>query len=279
MLRRQAANRQSKLIFSMRRSDRTGSQTGAEEVLYRCDDGIPMLWVFAFGARNVWDPGDHVEDRGGAVGERNPYETQIEVALARIEHAEANLRSAAPLWFWFSALPLLRRKLLPKPRHGFVRVSAPWLASADDETAVSWRRAPSFAENVVNYVGAGDPSMAIRNLRELDPLCPFLPLGKLGDVNQLARVSAEAKDQDPAVSLALMTLGRPVLKEAFERGIHHDVEPALEKHEKLPAEAFRLPEPRVESASPTVESAPGGSLVGKLTGLFRREKPQSAPRS
>lgn len=265
------------LVFSTRRSDRTGSQSGAEEVLYRSDGGVPMLWVFAFGGRNIWDPGDDVRARGGAVGERDLYETPVEVALARLQHAEGNLHSAPALRFWFSAMSLLRRTLLLKPNRGFVRIAAPWVASADEDTAVHWRRATSFAENVVNYAGAGDLTMAMRNLQELEAICPFLPCGKLGDLGQLSKASRRVTESDPAKCLALLTVGQPTHHVTFERGVERDVVPALEDHQSLEEEAFEIGE--LPSSQPGAGAAVDGGLVGRLAGLFRREKPSSAPRS
>lgn len=259
------------LVYSSRRSDASGTRDGGEDVLYECPEGVPMLWIFAFGARNVWDPGDHVQDRGGAVGHRNLYETQVEVALARLEQAEGNLRASEAMWFWFSGMPLLRRKLLLKPRHGFVRIAAPWLVEMDEQLANRWRSATSFAENCVNYCGVGNTLAAIRSLRELDPFCPFLPNERLGDTGQLAKARLKLEERDAARRLALLTLGKPSQADPFEQGVERHVSPALETHSSLPDTAFELPDQLDGSRGPSPAEAPdGGSLVGKLTGLFKR---------
>ena len=265
------SNRSSTLVFETHRFDAATGRGGSEENLYEFGDGVPMLWIFAFGARNVWNPGDHVEDRGGAVGHRNLYETQVDVALSRLEQAEANLRSAQPMWAWFSGMPLLRRKLMLKPRHGFIRVATPWITPQDEDLFNRWRSAISFAENCVNYCGVGDFLAAVRSLRELEPFCPFLPDERLADLGQLRKVKLAAGEADTAHRLALLTLGTPVVEETFLHGIERDVTPALEAHAKLPQHVFSFPEPVTATADAGAGAdAAGGSLVGKLTGLFRR---------
>jgi len=267
--------RPSHLIFNESRTDlRTSQSTTEGEVLYHSPYGVPLVWILAFGGRNIWNPGDDVEARGGVAGKRNPYETQVEVALARLEHAETALRSDPYWWAWFSALPILRRKLALKPKTGFIRVAAPWIIGLTDQQVERWRSATAFAENAVNFAATGRLPEAALALEELKPFCPFVPRGDSSDLKAFESADPYRNDPEP-LRLALLTLGQPENMEVFSKATQKECAPALEEWRKLPPRTVgsSLPAAKGTSSSPNAagdEAAGASGILGKLTGLFRK---------
>ncbi len=252
----------SQLIFSTSRVDLRQSQEMSGEVLFESPDGVPVLWIFAFGARNVWNPGDQITDRGGAVGRRNAYETQVEVAQARLEHAQDSLSESQWLWPWYSAMPILRRKLHAKPASGFIRIRAPWLFELDDKELSAWRSATSLVENAVHSISAGKLQDTARCLNQLRAFCPLVPLGDAEDQKDFANNGLYSSESE-AMRLALLTLGKASNEKVFQSAVEREVVPALESLKKLP------PAPR-RPAMPVVADGRKGGLLSKFGKLFGR---------
>lgn len=264
------ATRQSILIYSETRSARGSSQSLDGEVLFRSDHGIPILWVFAFGGRNIWNPGDDVSSRGGAVGKRNAHETMVEVALARLEHAESVITEAPYLEPWLAGMPILRRKLIPKSKSGFIRIVAPWLTAMPKQDFERWRSATSFAENTVNLIAGGREAEALRSLEELRPFSSFVPRGIPRDLQEALK-SRLYNDQDDVLRVALLTLGEPESRESFEKAARKEIGEALEKYRKLPDR--KPPEAQLPAGSAAQGTARGESkpLLGRIAAIFRKK--------
>lgn len=261
----------SRLCFADGRSDPSQPLREEGELLYSCPDGVPVLWVFAFGGRNVWNPGDDVQARGGAVGQRLRFETPVEVALTRLEQAEDALRPLDSVWPWYAAVPMFRRKLSLKPKTGFLRLHAPWVETLPESEAFAWKSATAFAENFVNFHAAGQPWQAMESLRRLRSFCPFLAEGHGEDWKAFEACVRRGAPRE--VELALLTLGEPDQRDIFEAGARRDIAPALDALERAP----RLPRPVPPAAAASASSAPApsgdgasGGVLAKLTGLFRR---------
>jgi hypothetical protein len=255
--------RQSHLIYCDTRTDLQHSQSSEGDVLYHSQNGVPIGWFFAFGGRNIWNPGDDVEARGGVVGRRNPYETQVEVAVVRLEQAEAALQSDAYLWPFLSAITLFRRKLMTKPKTGFVRVAAPWVIGLEEAQIDRWRAATAFAENCVNMVSAGRTNDGLRSLMELQSFSPFVPGGHSADLDELMR-SPHFPGEEEVLRVALVAMGVPDNRDTFEKGARKEVAAALAKYRTLPPKAPPVPPPAPATAK--------GGILGKLGGLFGYKK-------
>lgn len=263
--------RTSKLVYTDHRMQQGQSQSAEGEMLYRSDAGVPILWIFCFGGRNLWDPGDDIEARGGAMGQRNPYETPIDVAITRLEQAEAALLEDEHLWPWLSAMPFLRRKLMTKPKKGFLRLVAPWIASLGPEEYEQWRRSTAYAENCVNFVNVGRSADARASLSVLEPYCPLVPLLDGKDFKRLAAAKSDVDEE--AVRLALLTVGSPENRDRLAETARRDISPLLEKARSLPPPKAPTPASSQKEAAPAavVAAPPTGGLLGKLGGLFRRK--------
>lgn len=225
-------NRPSRLMYSRERTDLRQSQSDIGEMVGFSDLGVPIVWFFAFGGRNIWTPGDSVNDRGGAVGKRNPYETPVEVAVTRLEHVEAALADSPYIWPWLSAMTILRRKLEFQPKDGCIRVVAPWVIGLKELQINRWTAATAFAENAVNLLSAGRRSEGIRALRELAPFCPFVPDGDLSDRIQFDKISA-FKDETFHKRVAYLTIGKPSRRAPIDALIEQTLVPAFARYEKL----------------------------------------------
>lgn len=257
-------SRTSHLIFTEKRTDLRQSQTIDDGgLLFQSPHGVPLVWFFAFGGRNIWNPGDDVEARGGKVGRRNPYETLVEVAVARLEQAEHELKSDGYLWPFLSAMPILRRKLELKPGTGFIRVAAPWIIGMEEQHIDIWRSATAFAENCVNMTAADRRIDALRSLEQLRPFAPFIPTATAADRGTLKKHPAYPNEDD-ALRLALLTLGEPDNRNVFVKAAKRDCASALESYDEL---VQKSPPPAV---SPIKEVPTSSGFIGKLAGFFKR---------
>jgi hypothetical protein len=268
-------NRPSLLLLSDARTELRNSQSSDGDSLYRSNHGVPVAWIFAFGGRNIWNPGDDVEARGGVVGQRNPYETMVEVALARLEQAEGALQADPYLWPFLSPVIIMRRKLLTKSKGAFIRVAAPWVIGLQEQQIERWKAATAFAENAVNLVGAGRVPEGVQALQELAPFCPFVPKAHSGDRAALQSLVPYA-DQPEPLKLALAVLGEPDNRATFEQAVAREVAPGLDAYGKLPHRApLKAPVAVVsasgKSAPATTSASGGGGLMAKLGGLFKRK--------
>ncbi|CAN5205177.1 hypothetical protein BH09SUM1_BH09SUM1_20400 [soil metagenome] len=262
--------RHSHLIYNSSRTDLRSSQSADDgEILCSSSLGVPVVWIFAFGGRNIWNPGDDVEARGGTVGRRNPYETAVEVAIVRLEQAEQQLQNDPYLYPFLSALPMLRRKMLLKPKAGYIRVVAPWVIGLEEAHIERWTSATAFAENCVNMVSANRTRDAILSLAELTPFCPFVPLGDSGDLARLA--STPGYDgEDEELRLAHLTFGEPDNNEVFEKNARRDCRKALDDYRLLPPRAPIVTE-AVQRQLKEARGESAGGFMGKLTGLFKKK--------
>lgn len=256
--------RPSRLMYSPDRTDLRQSQSDIGEMLGFSDLGVPILWFFAFGGRNIWTPGDRVSDRGGAVGKRNPYETPVEVALTRLEHVEAALADSPYIWPWLSAMPILRRKIEVCQKTGYLRVVAPWVIGLKELQINRWTAATAFAENAVNLLSAGRRTEGIRALRELAPFCPYVPDGDLSDRIQFDKLSAH-KDEPFHKRVLYLTMGKPGDRNPLEPHIEKTIVPAFARYEKL------TPIDPVPGQKETVRLPSGkttDSFLGRLTRMI-----------
>ncbi|MBI1292422.1 hypothetical protein GC173_14480 [bacterium] len=258
--------RASHLIYTDKRTSLQSSQSTDGDVFYRSEEGVPVLWFFAFGARNVYTPGDTVEDRGGEVGNRNPYETQIETAIVRLEQAEGALQSDRYLWPMLSAMTVFRRKLMSRPKQAFIRVAAPWVIGLEDAQIDRWRAATAFAENCANFVSSGRSTEGLRALGELEPFCPFVPGGHSGDMDKLLKHPTHS-EEEPVLKLGLLTLGSPDNRDVFEKAIRKEVADNLAAWQKLPEKAAPVP---IIPPSSSPESA-SRRLLRQLSDLFSKK--------
>lgn len=260
-------NRPSKLIYTDSRTTLENSQSDEGAILYRSSLGVPVLWIFAFGGRNIWDPGDDVVRRGGVVGRRNPYETPVEVAIVRLEQVEQSLRAAPHLWPVLAGVPILRRKLLAQSPKGFIRLVAPWLVGLDDKDIERWKSSTSFAENCVNYVGAGQMRQGLEALRQLEPFCPFIPRGDGGDLDRVAKATT-VNETEEAMRVAVLTLGTPENRDVYYKAVTKDIAGALTEYRTNappPPEPTALPQEKQvdESTQP---------FFTRLTGFLLRKR-------
>lgn len=264
-------SRTSKLFCAECRSHPDQPYREEGELLYSSPDAVPILWIFAFGGRNVWSAGDDVQARGGAVGKRLRFETMIEVALSRLEQAEDALRPISHVWPWYAGIPMFRRKLMLKPKTGFLRLHAPWTEQLPEADAFAWRSATAFAENFVNFHATERAHAAAESLRRLRPFCPFLPEGHSED-ERVFSSHQDYRGEEPAIRVALLTLGLPDARETFDAAARRDIAPALEALSKLPP----VPKPVPPATEPTRNGTnpapvlPAEGFLGKLTGLFRK---------
>lgn len=247
-----------------------GSDWDAGEVLFTGEDGIPLLWFLCFGARNTYTPGESLESAGGAAASRNRYETQVEDAQYRLEQAENNLRTEEHLWPWLSALPLLRRRLIARPRTGFLRLSAPWVP---ENRAEELRTAIAMVENAVNNFSHGRHVAGRQSLDKVAHFVPVLFSGDKGDAARFRNAKAYANVPVEALRVARLTLGTAGKDDAtFIKQVDEYVAPALERLKSLPPPPEpEVPKPAVPAPVATTVEEREKSLLGKLTGLFRRK--------
>lgn len=243
--------------------------SNAGDVIYRSEDGIPLIWISVFGERNVWNVGDDVSARGGAVGARNVWETNVETALVRLDHAADTLKACPHVWPWMSPMLMLRRKLSIRSKEGFIRLCAPWTENLEEEDAETWKSAPAFLENFVNFISAGRRTEAAVSIRRLQPFCLFTPEGHGADREEFKANRHYRNETEKAVRSAFLMLGEPGEKlDMFRKAALNTVGPPMEEYAKLPP----LPEPG-SSLVKTIdleEDAPNGGsgFLGKLTGYF-----------
>ncbi len=247
---------------------RTGHGAVAPEkyqTLYS-SSSIPFSWFFLFGGRNIWNPGDDVEARGGIAGERNPYETSVEVALTRIEHAISAFKDSEQFWPFFSPMLILERKLMTLPKNNFIRLLARDYDEGDSDTRERWRVATAYAENAANYLVASKAREAVLSLRNLHAFSEYVPGIDGHDISRLEEFSKK-DGRDSFIVLSLNVVGYPENMETFEKAAAKFVSPALADYEQLPAEQKQI---NIETSSTGAVDSEGAGIVGKLKSLFRR---------
>lgn len=260
-------NRTSNLIFSNQRTDSTDFTSSKGELLYSSQNGIPLSWIFAFGGRNIWTPGDSVEERGGVVGQRHTYETQVEVALNRLENVQNELSQDTPwLWPWLSPISLLRRKLMTKSPKGFIRIAAPWTTQLKKADQEHFRSAIAYAENAVHSSAQGNHIQSAQRLSKLTPFCPFVPQGKENDQALFEKLPFFQGEELP-LRIALINLGEPSNRKPFDQAVSRDVAPAWENYQPL-KQPTKIPPPTKKEVQ--VHGLDKGGILGKIKSLFKR---------
>lgn len=258
------AKRLSLLVYTDSRTPLETSQSADGDVLLRSEFGVPLLWIFCFGGRNIWEPGDDIAARGGAVGSRNIYETPVEVALTRLQYATSALGGSRYLWPFLCPLPILERRLRARGRQGFVRVVAPWILTLAENDLDRWRATTAFAENCVHHADVDRMREARLALRQFEAFCPFVPHGDGRDLDRMEKLKVY-RDRPEISRLVALMIGDGTAEDVLQRGIERDVIPHFEKARHL--------EPLKEEPLrpfPDEEGASSSSLLGRVAGLFRR---------
>jgi hypothetical protein len=238
-------------------------------VIAHSDDGLPLGWVLLFGGRNYWEPGDHVDDRGGATGVRDSFETPLEVAEARLRQALDAVSDYEPMWVWFAGLEMLHRRLQARGPHGFLHVEAAWMISDPSFRRVAGQAIP-YAENLVNLVSHNRGSEIVRALGPLEQVCPFVPHGRIEDRARFARMK-KVTEKDPAV-LAVTLMGGvpPGDPSRFERLVADQYGELFSHLETLRYPVFPESKLGISGSSTTIHKEVQSGLFGKLRGLFSR---------
>ncbi len=261
--------RTTRLIFTDLRLEEAKSQTSEGETLFRCDYGVPVLWLMCFGGRNIWNPGDDIVARGGAVGSRNPFETEIEVAATRLEHAESSLRDSERFWPWLSGIVILRRKLLARPKTGYIRMVSPWVYQLSEEEYGKFKQATAFSENAVNLIDAHREWDAVQLMNNFESFCYFVPQFDGKDRDRLTKLPGLDNETDDTMRLAISTVGTPSNRVTFDKAVMKDIAPIYQQMKELPP----IAPPAAAAVGGGDTSDPGekkGGFLGKLTGLFKR---------
>jgi hypothetical protein len=176
-------------------------------IIANCEDGVPLGWILCFGGRNYWEPGDHVDDRGGAMGERDRFETPLEVAEARLRQALDAVSDYEPIWVWFAGLELLHRRLLARGQRGFLHIEAAWMISDPHFRSTAIQAIP-YAENLVNLVSTNRGGEIVRAVAPLEQVCPFVPHGRFEDRARFAALRGKSP-LPPAVEAVTLLAGTP----------------------------------------------------------------------
>lgn len=255
--------RTSRLLHASAR--RTGNVSGTferPEVLFSCDDGIPLLWLLCFGSRNTYEAKDDaVRSRGYTGSERDRFEAAVEDAQFRLESAENNLRGSEDLWPWFGAIPLLTRKLKSRPKQSAIYLEVPWVASNSPEYN-DLRETIALCESAVNFLSRSQFAGAQRSLEKAARFCPALFLGDGRDAERLKATRSYATESDLAIRVALLTLGTPAKDMDGFRAFAREQEPSL-------LEAIKRAESKPK-AQPAGAAAPAAPQPGVSKGFAQR---------
>ncbi|MCB2154707.1 hypothetical protein KQI84_07445 [bacterium] len=247
-----------RLLFSLQRFQ-AEAPTSNVDVIAECPTGIPIGWIFCFGGRNIWEPDDHIEDRGGSSALRNRYETPVEVAEARMSNVVGAVQSSPHLWVWLSSLQLLQRRLSNRGKKGFIRVDANW-AFKQEKSREKIVILTAQAENIVNLILMGRIREVPNVLPSFDPFCPFVPHIEEKDAKRFAKAKG-FENLDGARRAAALTVGLPPRdQERFLTQVDEVCQPEYEKLSSLPPYPMAAPATKVDD----------DGLLGKVKGLFRR---------
>jgi len=226
----------------------------AEEILFHCEDGIPLLWFLAFGTRNNWYPGETLAERGGAQATRSRFESSIEDSQYRLEEAQTALHEQERIWGFYSPVEILRRKVVTRPKAGTVRLHAPWVMQSP-EAVERLKNAIPYTENAVNFYIAGRFHDAKRVLESLKEFCPAVFCGDPADEEILTRATAFRNISDEGLRIAHLMLGMPSRdEEGFARVAQDIVGPAFARWRTLPP--LPPPAPPAPPPAPVVAAKP-----------------------
>lgn len=227
-----------------------------EEVLFQCEEGIPLLWFLAFGTRNNWYPGETLAERGGAQANRSRFESLIEDSQYRLEEAQTALHEQERIWGFYSPVEILRRRVVTRPKSGMIRLHAPW-AMQSPELTEKLKNAIPYTENAVNFYIAGRFLDAKRALESLKEFCPAVFCGDPSDEDVLADAKAYANVPEEGLRIAHLMLGTPSRDEdGFVRVAQEIVGPAFAHWRTLPPPPPPAPPtPTPVAAAPAVPAA------------------------
>lgn len=182
-------------------SDTTSGR--AMVLLESCSDKLPFGWLFLFGSRNIWEPGETVEARGGAAADRDPTATPIDIALVRLHEAAGVLRNDPVLGPLFAGLDLLERVLESAGERGQLRLQSPPGAFGEGKEHAEKRsrvlERVAVAENIVFHMGhKGGREQVAHALNSLRSLCAFVPKGELAsDWKAMQKAAKKLGDRCP----------------------------------------------------------------------------------
>ncbi len=252
--------RQSRILFTPERAGSENVRKGEGEMLFSSENGIPLVWLFVFGERNVWNAGDSIEKKGIAA-ERALFEVNIEAALYRLDHVIDNLVDAERIWPWFTSMNILKRKFLTKPKAGFIHVHAPWFGNMKGEEIKKIAAATSMAENAVNYISQGNYDQAALMFQEIPDVVPFIPFGFQDDHLRFERALKQNRQKEPALGLATLMIGESDHAEIFRNQVEKECKPAFE--------AIKFFEyPSGAEIAPKLNASSGGGLFKSLLKVF-----------
>lgn len=227
-----------------------------EEVLFHCEEGIPLLWFLAFGTRNNWYPGETLAERGGAQANRSRFESTVEDSQYRLEEAQTALHEQERIWGFYSPVEILRRKVVTRPKSGVIRLAAPW-AMNSPELVERLKNAIPYTENAVNFYIAGRFLDARRALESLREFCPAVFCGDPSDEDVLSEASLYAEIPDDGLRIAHLMLGTPTRDaEGFSRVATDIVGPAFAHWRTLPPLPPPAPTPVPQATAPAPAPEP-----------------------
>jgi len=157
--------------------------SGEGYVLLESDGpALPFGWLFLFGSRNIWEPGQSVEARGGAAAVRDPTVTPMDIAQVRLGEAASTLGGDALLAPYCAPLTLLQRALEAAGQRGQLRLQSPPGAFGESKKDPAEKRhrfleCVALAENAVYLLGQKNREQARRVLGSLGTFCSFVPTG------------------------------------------------------------------------------------------------------
>jgi hypothetical protein len=176
---------------------------------------FPFGWLFLFGSRNIWEPGETLKARGGAAAERNPAITPMEAAEVRLHEATQTLLRDPDLAPIGETLGLLDRVLKSAGSRGQLRLSSPPKSFGRADSLEEKRRRlmelVAMGENVVYYLGQGNRTSAIQALKNLEDRCAFVPTTEWSrDVRTLKRKAKSLNSSMPLeVAAVRLLIGWP----------------------------------------------------------------------
>ncbi len=232
------------------------------DVVMISEDKIPVGWILCFGGRNFCEPDDHVEDRGGASGSRNRFQTPLEVAEARLMNSISGLETCRHIWVWYAALRLLHRRVQARGKKGLLRIDANW-AFAKPKQRERMNQAPALAENIVHLASTNKPWRIATAAHTLDAFCPYIPKCNDSDLKAFQKTKGYKGLDDPCRAAALMVGTPPDNPDRFIEAAHEIYQPEFEK---LSTISIYPSPPKEELEKMKAESG----LADKLFGFLKR---------
>jgi hypothetical protein len=208
-----------------------------------------------------------VNDRGGAMGERDQFETPLEVAEARLRQALDAVSDYDPIWVWFAGLELLHRRLLARGSRGFLHIEAAWMISDAPFRSTAVQAIP-YAENLVNLVSTNRGGEIVRAVGPLEQVCPFVPYGRFEDRARFATLRKHSQ-APPAVEAITLLAGTPPgdVSKFHKHALDHYGE-TFSRIETLRYPSFADAKRLSGTQSRPSASPGGGGLLGRLKGML-----------